>query len=470
MVPWCSSRRYKGLKVHGCSRVAQRIRSCRMKEDNPVQVQAYTENAQKLKPRLCYSVLEKSVLCGPFFSHPVLAVIRNDEDGNLYHWNARHHRKMRFLALAEGEPEPGGETAKGHCSVQFLSWEPHIVSWWISWVGFVANTLWVINGVFATWPGIVAEDQALQISYGTGVLGAFMFIVTGYLGVVEVLNQTHTEMAFPSDDLKRDYRRSTRVYGKNRSPLAHDNHGLDGDDRQYLIRSDGYPIVYHHETGNIITRDDPLVNKEGIVGTEIDVVIGNHVIRSKVSSCEALRPSLHVDEYEIHSPYIWWSWNPDWGYVSVFGAYLFFVSTLVFFIPAAMWYPYDINTAPRVGVEIFFLDLLQVIPSVGFVVVGHIGMAEASGSWCWATKSQSIGYYVAFFNALGGWGFLFCGLFAIPATASAGCCYQLTKWASSFSTMWGSCFFFIAGVLQCIEFANRHPISFWGKKKEYLGC
>jgi hypothetical protein len=307
------------------------------------------------------------------------------------------------------------------------------------------------------------------VSYYAGLFGAFLFVITGYLGIVEVLNQNHTDIAFPDDGKKREYHRTTKLYGKGRSPIRHGNHGLDNDDAQALIRSDGYPVICKHETGSIITRDDPQLNKRAMVGTEIDVVIGNHVITARVVSCEALRDSQRVDEYKQQSPYIWWSWKPDWGHMSVFGAYLFFVCTIMFFVPAAMWYPYDLRRSTEAVVSIFFVDVLQIIPSVGFIFVGHIGMAESSGSWFWATKSQTIGYYVACFNTLGGWGFLFCGIFAIPASADSGCCDQLTKWASGFSTFWGSCFFFIAGVLQCIEFANKHPICFfWPTQKAAL--
>uniref|UniRef100_A0A7S1UZH3 Uncharacterized protein n=1 Tax=Grammatophora oceanica TaxID=210454 RepID=A0A7S1UZH3_9STRA len=414
----------------------------------------------------------------PFFKgHPVHAVIRDTETGQTYNWNARNHRKMRFPdEIVDAAADQ--ESSEHCCRMHFFSWEPHIISWWVAWIGFWANTLWVVNGIFATWPE-VNEEYALEISYGTGVAGAFCFIVTAYLGCVEVINQNHTDVVLTtfeqeesSPETRREFKRASLLYGQRRSPLEHGNHGLDESRNRTVIRACGYPIVADHETGKIITQDDP---SEDFVGKEIDIVIGNHIVQATVSTCteidqqnqhqqqssdeKALVPHLSSAKH-----YEWWSWNPDWTHVSVWGAYIFFVSTIMFFVPAAMWYPYDEGDNTNVVVSVLFVDMFQVVPSVGFVIVGHIAMAEASGTWgCGRSVYSSIGWYVGAFNTLGGWGFMLCGIFAIPASADAGCCPSLIKWASGFSTFWGSCFFWIAGVLQCVEFANKYPISFLGR-------
>jgi len=114
--------------------------------------------------------------------HPTAAVVRT-ADGVQYLWNSRAHRKLRYpKGPADKHPE------KWRHRIKFLGWEPSIVTWWNVWIGVIANTLWVVNGLYATWPGQASSaDAATMISYVTGVVGAFLFIVTGYLGKCRLL-------------------------------------------------------------------------------------------------------------------------------------------------------------------------------------------------------------------------------------------------------------------------------------------
>jgi hypothetical protein len=105
------------------------------------------------------------------------------------------------------------------------------------------------------------------------------------------------------------------------------------------------------------------------------------------------------------------------------------------------------------------VHFFQIIPSMGFVYSGFAAMAEASGSWI-KPKLNYIGWWAALNNMVGGWGFLLYAILALPGVVGEpGCCGDLTKWGASLATFWGSCFFWIAGILQCIEFSCQHPIS-----------
>jgi hypothetical protein len=38
------------------------------------------------------------------------------------------------------------------------------------------------------------------------------------------------------------------------------------------------------------------------------------------------------------------------------------------------------------------------------------------------------------------------------------CCVRLKQYGADFYSFWGSCFFWIAGILQWVEFSSKHPI------------
>lgn len=450
---------------------------------------------------------------GGFFDRPTHARIQDDETGYIYEWNVRNHRKMRYPEVvpddksAESPPHP--ETGR----LRFFTWAPNIITWHICWIGFVANTLWVINGLYAVWPEI-NESNATVISYATGVVGALMFIVTGYFGIVEVINQTHSDVDFPHPEKKRKrYKRTKPIYGQRRDPLGHDNHGLDADETRAFLFESGYPVIFDHETGRLVTGTETVPSssddeEEGggagtstkeeaapktvderanaVIGKEYDVLVGNHLFGvtvnshadiSKVDPRKLKMMAGHVAQSMRHletkdgdddkptrmkDEYIWWTWDNDFHRVAVFNAYIFFISTIIFFIPAVIWYPVDEAGRASTGTMIFFIDVLQVVPSIGFCLVGHLAMAEVSGSF-WKPALKSIGWWISFCNTVGGYGFLVCGALAIPSTAGKGS-DDLYKWGSAFSTFWGSCAFWIAGVLQCMEFGSQHPITLKARK------
>lgn len=86
-------------------------------------------------------------------------------------------------------------------------------------------------------------------------------------------------------------------------------------------------------------------------------------------------------------------------------------------------------------------------------------MTEVSGAW-WKPVWNRIAWWICLFNTIGSYGFMGYAVLAIPSFVNAEEYAELTKWGAAFSTFWGSCAFWIAGVLQCIEFGSAHPIIF----------
>jgi len=97
------------------------------------------------------------------------------------------------------------------------------------------------------------------------------------------------------------------------------------------------------------------------------------------------------------------------------------------------------------------------IASIGFIFVGHASYAEASGSW-WKPKFNYIGWWIALFNTIGGYGFLLYAVLAVPSEVNPNSSEGLLKWGADLATFWGSCAFEVAGLLACIEFSSPHPI------------
>jgi hypothetical protein len=97
------------------------------------------------------------------------------------------------------------------------------------------------------------------------------------------------------------------------------------------------------------------------------------------------------------------------------------------------------------------------IPCFGFIYVGHATMAEASSSWRKPDLSN-IGWWIGLFNTIGAYGFMAYAVLAIPVLVQPDEYANLTKWGADWGTFWGSCAFWVGGILQCIEFGSQPPL------------
>lgn len=413
--------------------------------------------------------------------HPTAATIT--VDGVSYKWNSRAHRKLRY---PQGTKE--AHPPKWIHRIGFLGWEPHIVTWYICWVGVIANTLWVINGVYGTWPDAASSGETAElISFGTGIAGAFLFIVTGYLGYIEAINQSFSAIVLPktrdtlkeavapdtsnaknTKHLRRFVRPSTSHYGQWISPLVHPQEHLAVE---RLIRK-GYPVVRDDASEKLITASlfDRFLEKHStdatqtLQGRKVSIAIGDHVIHATLDNFDTIKygTTKKTQLADKNKGYRWWTWHPDIHHMGIFNALVFFVSTILFFIPACAWLPMNRHGASTASL-VFWVQVMQIIPCIGFIYTGHAAMAEASSSW-WKPAPKEIGWWISLFNTIGGYGFMACAILEIPITVEPDSFANLTKWGAEFGTFWGSCAFWVAGILQCIEFGSQHPVAFVNSK------
>lgn len=301
-------------------------------------------------------------------------------------------------------------------------------------------------------------------------------ILSCYFGYVEAINQSHANVCLPNQEeenankiKKRRFHPTRRVYGLFQSPLGSGYHGLDDKKKRMLLRM-GFPIIESCSTGKLATPDafDSAAAKFRNIDDESlrsQHVVANVRTGKYVWTVQAIHiaPVATKDDQDQPS-YLWWTWTPALSYVGVLCALIGFLSAIIYLIPMCLEYPFsEINVS--MGVTLFFVDILQVIPYMCFVVVGHISIAEAAGSW-WKPKFDHIGWWVTVFNTLGAYGFLLCGALAIPDTVGSDCCPNMARWGSSLSCFWGSLCYLVGGMLMIIEFANPEPFIVCGGKAE----
>ena len=438
--------------------------------------------------------------CGHHKWHPTHALLaRKDHAGvmHTFYWDARTHRKLRYLKAATTTSTSSSTqyhpASIGH-RLSFWSWEPRIVTWYNLLIGIVANTLWVVNGLYAVWPNQAknaSSARAEMISYVTGVVGAFLFIVTGYLGYIEAINQTYAQVRVPtpttstsststSTSSSQRFRRSSSSSSFNEGwnhPLRH----ILRDERLLVERllvaaAPGLAWVKDTESGHIVTnhwlseQEEEEGGGEGqsLVGRPLEIIFGGFTLKVAVQEVNK-HSHQQQGQGQDHQQrmYRWWTWTPDFHELAVVNALVFFIATIIFFIPATVWWPMAKQGTASLASTIFWNYVLQIIPSIAFVYVGYAAMAEASGSWTvvvdWThlrSGDYSIGWWASLCNTVGGVGFLLYPILYLPAVVGdPGCCDTLVKWGASFATFWGSCSFWIAGILQWMEFCSHHPVG-----------
>eukprot|EP00512_Aurantiochytrium_limacinum_P012559 CAMPEP_0171579794 /NCGR_PEP_ID=MMETSP0961-20121227/8673_1 /TAXON_ID=87120 /ORGANISM="Aurantiochytrium limacinum, Strain ATCCMYA-1381" /LENGTH=396 /DNA_ID=CAMNT_0012136385 /DNA_START=189 /DNA_END=1379 /DNA_ORIENTATION=+ len=103
-----------------------------------------------------------------------------------------------------------------------------------------------------------------------------------------------------------------------------------------------------------------------------------------------------------------------------------------------------------------FIWGFQVVGSCGFIYAGWVLMLETQYVW-YVPNFGAIGWWVNFFNFLGGCGFWLCGFFGLLDDWKGReiCCQY---YGTYLSTYWGSWAFLIGSILLVIESANKQPV------------
>jgi len=84
-------------------------------------------------------------------------------------------------------------------------------------------------------------------------------------------------------------------------------------------------------------------------------------------------------------------------------------------------------------------------------------MGEATGSWI-KPGLGNLGWWVSLFNTIGSYGFMVYAVIAIWGITDPDNSENLVKWGADLGTFWGSCAFWVAGILAGFEFGSQHPI------------
>ena len=357
----------------------------------------------------------------------------------------------------------------------------------------LANIFWTLSGGFSTWPSDNA-DKSAKVVYAAGIVAGVYMIISCYFTYVEAINHSHMDIVLPAGHKRRSFERPGRIYGQNKSPIRHENHGLDKERIRRRFQEQGFPYVETYDSGEIVTseayddfvgsrvhksktsgdeeeatlqEEEPVNDDDGatesLIGRKLNIRDGHFVCTTAV-----LEVHEASDDPEQKRSYEWWTWHPSLNHLGILTSLIGLISAVVYLIPMCMGYPLSRNGNASMGVTLFFVDILQVIPYICFTAVCQMLIAEAAGSW-WKPKFDSIGYWIAVLNYIGAWGFLLCGALAIPGTVGSTCCPNIAKWGSAFACFWGSATYFFGGLLMWIEFANPEPISFRKTKSESDG-
>jgi hypothetical protein len=226
------------------------------------------------------------------------------------------------------------------------------------------------------------------------VIGDFLFIVCGYLVFVEAINHTSAPVELPVSAVGRSmnglsrYHRSYWEFGQDSSPIGFVDQNLHQGKAQLLLCTE-YPPIEDVKTKHQITATlvDTLLQKRlfadagtakdngvdealeaenevtvevAIVGRKVGFRIGRHVFGGTIGSRDTLN--------EKRNSYIWRAWTPGMTHMGICCSVVFFVSTIIFFIPACALYPMY-QERPSLTAKVFWVYVLQ---------VGHVGVTAKS--------------------------------------------------------------------------------------------
>lgn len=154
-----------------------------------------------------------------------------------------------------------------------------------------------------------------------------------------------------------------------------------------------------------------------------------------------------------------WVWFPPWrelrdhylhqlGFIAcsaqLFGATVFWISGITALPPIFS----NLTTAPALNGAYW---APQIIGGSGFITSGTLFMLETQRQW-WKPAFGTLGWYVGFWNLVGGVGFTLCACFGVDTHGWA-------QYQASLSTFWGSWAFLIGSLFQLYESLQKHPVD-----------
>eukprot|EP00611_Tribonema_gayanum_P016645 TRINITY_DN29041_c0_g1_i1.p1 TRINITY_DN29041_c0_g1~~TRINITY_DN29041_c0_g1_i1.p1 ORF type:complete len:446 (-),score=110.35 TRINITY_DN29041_c0_g1_i1:382-1719(-) len=363
-------------------------------------------------------------------------------DGHRVDWSSRAQRLGRYPKL---RIDPKLEKQLEVPPLRLWGWELGNISWHVAMFFTFGSIAWCVNGQYA-----VAHPESDVIEW-SALVGAGLFQIGAYLAVLQALN---SEQHIPPSG----YDEEALV------ALAKQGGDAGGAAQQQLEEAKGEsldaapigtaPLEHAAKAGR---RHAPELL--GIVRC-LEPRRRRHTILQRMRVKQPPSPPGGAAGYVGEPPVEPWTWSifpsthsarwSELGYmaalIQLFGACMFTMSVIVAFNGVLT------PISDSYYVAWYVLDFTpQVIGSVCFIVSSYFWMVEVQENW-WKPKLTTLGWHAAFWNLIGGIGFLLSAAFAFLDYPVECCQY----YGTAVSTYWGAFAFLLGSYLQLVETLNPH--------------
>ena len=372
--------------------------------------------------------LQHSRVTGPVsFLNPTTAHFRPEERPDVrYKWTSRNNRKGRHTLAIDDNAQHGVSAESKHSTPRPTSslagiahgiarmltnypiWD---ISFDIAYIFTIGSVVWVINAFFVFLPLVLPSTEfGTEELYGGGItafIGATIFEVGSFLLMAEAINENRTGcFGWAVEHALSSHKEEGNGVGLLQPSKAHCSH--------------------HH------------LNKRNLVGA------GHHIDAEK-----------HAQEEAGGQSWVWWPSNEELRthYVHSLG----FLACLSQLIGASIFWVSGLTALPGIydrmsrPITIIFYWTAQVLGGSGFIISGTLFMLETQSKW-WKPAFKTLGWWIGFWNLIGGIGFTMCPAFG----------YDQDSWAqyqACLSTFWGSWAFLIGSVIQWYESLEKFPVE-----------
>ncbi|KAF1947688.1 hypothetical protein EJ02DRAFT_449162 [Clathrospora elynae] len=368
--------------------------------------------------------IEKERVSGPLpFLNPTRARYRHEASPDVrFNWTSRNNRKGRHAITvppSQTSADSKHTTPRSTSSPssvargiwRMLAYYPvWDISFDIAYVFTIGSVIWVINAFFVWLPLVLPDTEfGTEELYGGGItafIGATVFECGSFLLMAEAVNANKSGCFGWAIE---------RVLAQEEGHVTSNS----------TIRPSKSDCTHHH------------LNRRNLVGR-------GHSSASK-----------HEPQTTQGRSWVWWPSNEELRthYIHSLG----FLASLSQLLGASVFWISGLTALPGIydkmsrPITIIFYWTPQVIGGLGFIVSGTLFMLETQSKW-WKPAFRTLGWWIGFWNLLGGIGFTICPAFG----------YDRNSWAqyqACLSTFWGSWAFLIGSVLQWYESLEKFPVE-----------
>jgi len=386
---------------------------------------------------------------GPFsFLNPTKAHFHGDSsgantlDGASYHkstkhefrddvhlkWTSRDNRKGRHTlvvpkqntAQAPRRTSHPQEILKGiwRMVVRYPVWD---ISWWIAYIFTWGSIIWCINALFTFLPFVRPSDNFPNESlYGGGItafIGATVFEVGSVLLMLEAVNEDHS---------------GCFGWAVQQVWEEHEHHGK----RTELRLTPDDQACKHHHANRRTFLGTGLARNTGKPQTIIDEKSHQAADGSKERTWTWWPTKAELKNHYIH----------EVGFIAcsaqMIGATIFWIAGFTALPGIANHMSVDLT------VGVYWVP--QIVGGSGFIVSGALFMIETQSHW-YKPAPKTLGWWIGFFNLIGGIGFTICPCFGLSSRHWA-------QYEAGLSTFWASWAFLIGSGIQLYESLEKYPV------------